>query len=117
MRICATGVFGSPRLSSPNSPAVIGGEADFPLVSAMPFFPEDVAALRGFQADIMVSHEAPSYHLHGFVGIDAAAELCRARLIIHGHHHESYEAVLPSGTRVRGLAIAEVLRLRPEDLG
>lgn len=79
-------------------------------------FPEDVTALRNMRTDIMVSHEAPSYHLHGFVGIDAAAELCRARLIVHGHHHESYETVLPSGTRVRGLAIAEVLRLRREDL-
>ena len=32
--------------------------------------------------------------------------------VVHGHHHES---VLPNGTRVRGLAKAEVLRLHEAD--
>jgi hypothetical protein len=30
-----------------------------------------------------------------------------ARLIVHGHHHESYTAELASGIDVRGLAVAE----------
>ena len=79
-------------------------------------FPEDVRRLRKLKADVLVTHEAPSVHRHGFVGIDEAARLCRARLVVHGHHHRSYDAVLPTGIRVRGLAKAEVLRLRREDL-
>jgi predicted phosphodiesterase len=80
-------------------------------------FPEDIDALRGWRADVLVTHEAPSCHRHGFIGLDVAASLCAARLLVHGHHHESYEAVLQNGTKVRGLGRAEVLRLRREDLG
>jgi hypothetical protein len=87
-----------------------------PLGDRDTIFPEDVEALRGLHADVLVTHEAPSCHRHGFVGIDRAAAFCRARLVVHGHHHESYHAVLPSGIQVRGLAKAEVLRLRREDL-
>jgi hypothetical protein len=29
-------------------------------------------------------------------------------LIVHGHHHESYDATLAGGIDVRGLAVAEV---------
>ncbi len=87
-----------------------------PLAMRDAIFPEDVDALRNRRADVLVTHEAPSCHRHGFVGIDLAAAQCRARLIVHGHHHESYEGVLPSGTPVRGLAKAEVFRLRREHL-
>lgn len=79
-------------------------------------FPEDVAALRDLKADVLVTHEAPSCHRHGFIGIDMAARNCCARLVVHGHHHERCQGVLPSGTPVRGLAKAEVFRLRREDL-
>ena len=79
-------------------------------------FPEDVQALLGLRADVLVTHEAPSCHRHGFVGIDQAAALCRARMVVHGHHHESYQGTLPSGVPVRGLGKADVFRLRREDL-
>ncbi len=79
-------------------------------------FPEDVDALKRWHADVLVTHEAPSCHRHGSVGIDQAAMHCRARLIVHGHHHESYEGALPSGALVRGLAKAEIFRLREKDL-
>jgi hypothetical protein len=58
-----------------------------------------------------VSHEAPSSHPHGFAVIDSLAESCGAWLIVHGHHHHSYEATLPNGIRVRGLGLAEPWRL------
>ena len=80
-------------------------------------FPEDIAALDSLDADVLVTHEAPSTHRRGFVGIDDAAERCHARFLVHGHHHKSYEAVLPTGVRVRGLAKAEVFRLRVGDVG
>jgi len=79
-------------------------------------FPDDVSALEQVCAHVLVTHEAPSCHRHGFVGIDAAAAACRARLVVHGHHHQSDQGVLPDGTPVRGLAKAEVLRLRWDDL-
>lgn len=79
-------------------------------------FPEDVEALRSMMADLLVTHEAPTCHRYGFVGIDMAAQACRARLVIHGHHHESSSACLSSGVPVRGLGRTEVLVLRPEDL-
>jgi predicted phosphodiesterase len=70
-------------------------------------FPEDFDRLREQSFDVLVTHEAPSSHRHGFAAIDALARAAGARLIVHGHHHESYEATLPGGIRVRGLGLAE----------
>lgn len=74
-------------------------------------FPEDFAALRGQRFDILVTHEAPSSHRHGFAAIDRLAESCGVRLIVHGHHHVAYAAELASGIRVRGLGLAEAWEL------
>ena len=90
---------------------------DLPLRLRATIFPEDVEALRGFRVDVLVTHEAPSGHRHGFVGTDQAVQACRARLVVHGHHHEDYVGLIPgSGIRVRGLGRAQVLRLGPGDL-
>jgi hypothetical protein len=70
-------------------------------------FPEDFDRLRAQRFDVLVSHEAPSSHPHGFAPIDQLAEAGGARLIVHGHHHQSYAATLPSGIRVRGLSLSE----------
>jgi len=70
-------------------------------------FPEDFARLAQQRFDVLVCHEAPSCHRHGFAVIDRLAEVAAARLIVHGHHHESYSAKLPNGIDVRGLAVAE----------
>jgi len=70
-------------------------------------FPEDITQLRKERFDVLVSHEAPSSHRHGFPVLDALAEVCGARLIVHGHHHESYATTLPNGIAVRGLRLAE----------
>lgn len=70
-------------------------------------FPEDFERLAAERFDILVTHEAPSSHRHGYSVIDDLAARCGARLIVHGHHHQSYDAKLPNGVRVRGLAIAE----------
>lgn len=78
-----------------------------PLRHRTTVFPEDVAALEALRLDVLVTHEAPSHHAHGFGALDRIAERTGARLIVHGHHHTSYDAVLPSGVRVRGLAKAE----------
>jgi predicted phosphodiesterase len=70
-------------------------------------FPEDFACLAQHRFDVVISHEAPSSHRHGFAAIDRLAEAGGARLIVHGHHHESYAAKLANGIDVRGLAVAE----------
>jgi len=53
-------------------------------------FPEDIQSLQGQQADILVSHEAPSAHPHGFQAIDDLAQSLRTTTIIHGHHHDPF---------------------------
>lgn len=78
-----------------------------PLFHRDTIFPEDFACLAESACDILVAHEAPSSHPHGFAVIDSLAASCGVRLIVHGHHHQSYEATLPNGIRVRGLGLAE----------
>ena len=70
-------------------------------------FPDDVDRLASQRFDILVTHEAPSCHKHGFAVIDDLAAAGGARLIVHGHHHDSYSATLPNGIEVRGLGLAE----------
>jgi hypothetical protein len=77
-------------------------------------FPEDFDRLRGQRFDVLVAHEAPSSHRHGFAVIDALAAACGAGWIVHGHHHESYQATLPNGVRVRGLGLGEIWPLPPD---
>ena len=86
-----------------------------PLSARETIFPENARMLERLCVDVLVTYEAPSCHRHDLVGIDLAAIACRARLVVHGHHHESVEGVLLNGARVCGLAKAEVLRLREED--
>lgn len=80
-------------------------------------FPEDFTCLAQQRFDILVSHEAPSSHPHGMTVIDRLAHTAGARLIVHGHHHRSYQATLANGIAVRGLGVGEVWRLdQPPDL-
>jgi predicted phosphodiesterase len=69
---------------------------------------EDVDLLAKRRLDVLATHEAPSTHKHGFAGLDQLAARTRARWLIHGHHHRSYDGELPGGCRVRGLAKAEL---------
>ena len=87
-----------------------------PLFHRDTIFPEDFDRLKEHQFDILLSHEAPSTHPHGFIVIDELAQACGARLIVHGHHHRSYKDRLPNGIRVRGLGLAEPWLLDPADL-
>ena len=87
-----------------------------PLRQRDAIFPEDFQALAGKHADILVTHEAPSTHPHGFAALDDLAQVLHARLIIHGHHHTSLTGVTAGGIMVIGLGKAEVLRLHAGDL-
>ena len=71
--------------------------------------PEGALILGDCDLAMPVPHQAA-------IGIDRVARACRVRLVVHGHHHGSHDGRLPDGTRVRGLAIAEVFRVGPEFL-
>ena len=87
-----------------------------PLRQRDSIFPEDFRALVGKRADILVAHEAPSTHQHGFAALVDLARALRVPLVVHGHHHTSLQAVTPDGIAVIGLGKAEVLRLSAGDL-
>lgn len=46
------------------------------------------------RADVLVTHGAPSCHELGFAEIDHVADALGVRLIVHGHHHQDYEAAV-----------------------
>ena len=70
-------------------------------------FPEDIDLLSSQPIDVLVCHEAPTAHPHGLDAIDTVARRTGARLVVHGHHHTSYDAMIDGAVRVRGLALAE----------
>ncbi|MGJ7565969.1 metallophosphoesterase family protein [Variovorax sp. GB1R11] len=57
-------------------------------------FPDEYQRLlRSGPADIMVTHEAPSAHPHGWKVIDELAEKLGVQLVVHGHHHQNVDYV------------------------
>ena len=74
-------------------------------------FPEDHATLAKLRADVLVTHEAPSSHPHGFGALDDLAMVMGVKSVVHGHHHRAYVGASQSGIVVRGLAGAECWRL------
>ena len=68
------------------------------------------------RADILVTHEAPSCHRHGFSALDELAEAIGAKRIFHGHHHVYYQDTLLNGIKVTGVAIGGVTNLVGEQL-
>jgi len=57
-------------------------------------FPHDYQhLLRSGPADILVTHEAPAAHPHGWRAIDELAETLGVQLVVHGHHHRDIDYV------------------------
>ena len=83
---------------------------EMPLERRSVIFPEDHDVLARLRADVLVCHEAPSSHQHGFGALDELAKAMRVRLLVHGHHHVGYEGLSRDGVEVRGLGIAECWR-------
>jgi Icc-related predicted phosphoesterase len=55
-------------------------------------FPADYQQLlRSSLADILVTHEAPAVHPHGWRVIDELAEKLGVQLVVHGHHHQNID--------------------------
>ena len=69
-------------------------------------FPDTYDKLADQKADILVTHEAPSCHPHGFKSIDLLAQVMGVKSVFHGHQHDclnyqAWEAEL--GCRVHGV--------------
>ncbi|MDP9994000.1 putative phosphodiesterase [Variovorax boronicumulans] len=57
-------------------------------------FPADYQQLlRSGHSDILVTHEAPAAHQHGWRPIDELAEALGVQLVVHGHHHRCIDYV------------------------
>ncbi|MDM0007469.1 metallophosphoesterase [Variovorax sp. J22G73] len=55
-------------------------------------FPDEYQQLlRSGLADILVTHEAPAAHPHGWQVIDELAETLGVQLVVHGHHHQNID--------------------------
>jgi predicted phosphodiesterase len=54
-------------------------------------FPDVYRRLESLKADILITHEAPSLHRHGFEAIDRLADGLQVSALVHGHHHEDVD--------------------------
>jgi len=72
-------------------------------LSVTAIWPEDIDALSVQQADVLVTHEAPSSHPEGVSVLDDLARAMGARVIVHGHHHVTSHARAEDGLRVLGV--------------
>lgn len=55
-------------------------------------YPETVDKLADMRADILISHEAPGYHQHGFELLDTLAQSMSAKVVVHGHQHDGLDS-------------------------
>lgn len=59
-------------------------------------FPATIEHLAQQRADVLVSHEAPAAHPHGFRAIDDLARAMGVSAVFHGHHHR--DRTYPDGS-------------------
>ena len=72
---------------------------------------DEFEALKSLKADILVSHEAPGSHRHGFHVIGELAEAMGIKHIFHGHLHENYVSFIKKNIKVNGVANSAVTNL------
>lgn len=80
-----------------------------PLKHFTSIFPRDIAQMLGKDADILVTHEAPSSHRLGNPALDELALALGVDRHFHGHHHWTYEKAAPGGCRVNGVDMAGIV--------
>ncbi len=73
---------------------------------------DEFEALRHLKADILVTHEAPGSHRHGFSVIGELAAAMGVKHIFHGHLHENYARMIKQHINVFGVANRRVTNLR-----
>lgn len=62
-----------------------------PLKHRSTIFPDIYKKLSEMRADILITHEAPSYHPMGFEEIELLAIAMRVKQSYHGHHHDKLD--------------------------
>ncbi len=71
----------------------------------------DVDVLVKQRADILVTHEAPSCHPHGFAAIDELARSMGVTEAFHGHHHDRIDYSMQwaqLGFKARGVGLCGI---------
>lgn len=77
-------------------------------------YPDDYFTLAMEKADILVTHEAPSCHPHGYPEIDELARAMGAKMVVHGHHHDclDYRSDWPKlGFEAHGVAFRSIMAI------
>lgn len=69
------------------------------------------------RVDVLVTHEAPESHKLGYRILGDVARALKARIHIHGHHHERYDAMIDGNVRVGGVGMSGMMIewLQPRD--
>ena len=65
---------------------------------------DEFETLRTLKADILVTHEAPGSHRHGFDVIGELGAAMGVKNIFHGHLHENYIGTVENNITVFGVA-------------
>lgn len=55
-------------------------------------YPDEFDSLADLRADILVTHEAPGYHSHGWPVLDDLARSVGASVSLHGHLHDRMDS-------------------------
>jgi len=71
-------------------------------------YPDEVASLAKFRADILVTHEAPSCHHHGWEVFDDLARSLRVKRLFHGHTHDDNSAAFKLERNRMGFEVVTV---------
>lgn len=65
---------------------------------------DEFEAFKSLKADVLVSHEAPGSHRHGFRAISDLGAAMGVKQIFHGHLHENYATIIKNKIKVCGVA-------------
>jgi predicted phosphodiesterase len=84
---------------------------EIPLKYQCAIWHDEFYALAKLKADILVTHEAPGSHKHGFGVIGELASAMGVKHIFHGHLHENYSKVIKRNIQVFGVANSAVTDL------
>lgn len=80
-------------------------------------YPEVIDKMADLRADVLVTHEAPGYHPHGFEILDTLAQSMRARTTVHGHQHDRLDSSArwpAQGFQSHGVGLRGITALTPE---
>lgn len=84
---------------------------EIPLKYQCAIWHDEFHELAQLKADILVTHEAPGSHKHGFSVIGDLASAMGVKQIFHGHLHENYAKVIKQNIHVVGVANSVVADL------